>query len=180
MKLLSILAFLISTSITAMDICAPKLSSKSLSSALTHIKKINVKGNKLSGFHYYGNQGCSSIEPYETYNVCKIKPELWLVIPVEFKNSELHGGYVIFQGKNYGWKSFFPSSWNEQQLKEKIEHMLTHMKCVGQKPQMIGNLYTNEFNDGTHSFKIILYGIKDRGYVKTIYPRSTKSPNTKR
>ncbi|MDR3551457.1 MAG: hypothetical protein P4L31_08680 [Candidatus Babeliales bacterium] len=192
MNLLSLLVLLVSCSNSIMASRAPEMSSKSpcgtaelrlskvrsLQGVLTHIKKLTMSpdAKKLSGFHYYGQYKNPSIRKHNADTIIELAPELWIIIPAAYQQTTFHGGYVIFQGKNYGWKSFFPSSWNDQQLERAIPEMLQKAVCVEKSSDDLGNLYTYKAQEGQDYIKIVAHDIKGRFYIKTIYPMVQEVP----
>ncbi|MDR3550334.1 MAG: hypothetical protein P4L31_02905 [Candidatus Babeliales bacterium] len=192
MNLLSLLVLLASCSSSLMASRAPEEISQSssclasapdvshinpqrLQALLKHIKTVKViklgDSQYLSGFHYYGHYKNSTIdETHKEYTIVKLKPELWIVIPAGMKQDDFHGGYVAYQGKNYGWKSFFSSSWTEEELKTNIVKMLKELSCVKKSSDDLGDLYTYQFQ-GEHPVRALVRDIEGRFYtIKTIYP----------
>ncbi|MDR3646032.1 MAG: hypothetical protein P4L22_00650 [Candidatus Babeliales bacterium] len=87
------------------------------------IKSVELSKENTKSFHHY-QISQENIFDRKHEIIIKLSVELWLVIPKSFGDlniyKEFHGGYLIYQGKNYGWKSFFPISWNKQRISNYI------------------------------------------------------------
>ena len=99
----------------------------SLAPTLAHIthyhSTLDANGTrKLLGFHYY--------QPRATQNaqgltLVKVSDKLWVLTNGDIK--DVHAGHVIYNGSYYQEpKTFFPTSWTQEQLTQYALKLLTH------------------------------------------------------
>lgn len=167
------LLFLLFFSVCLMDAAESVMNNINLKKAYKHINsfKLANHGQKISGFHHYTFK--DSIKRSD-YNINIINKNHWVIVPNKFKSDECHGGFIIYNGKNLGWKSFFPCNWNIEKLSKFIKKAFKEKKFekIDENTQVFST--TVYRLDTEPKCRIIINGKKSYKYVKTAYPEITE------
>lgn len=163
LKLIIVLVLALSGSISALEL---NFNSPEVLAHLTQFKLIN---EQIKGFHHYQP---ASFTTNDGITISKINSTLWIVTAGD--HNDFHEGYIVYNGKLCGNKSFFPCKWNKDQLKAVLSTIQIDQKIENSSK----NEYKINYNlDGKQPLVVITtyYPNSKKSFIKTIYPVINKS-----
>lgn len=144
-----------------------------VSKALEHISDFNLINDTINGYHHYHP---TSVITEKDITTCKINDDLWII--TADNHNDFHEGYIIYKGKSYGNKSFFPCSWTKEQLKNELPNIVQIDVEIPKRYTLETRFeYTYEYApEGKQPVNI---GINchpkiNKSFIKTIYPKISK------
>lgn len=130
---------------------------------IEHITEFRLCNDHVSGFHYYQPK---SVIVKNGITLSKINDYLWVL--TANNHNDFHDGYIIYQGKLYGNKSFFPCQWTKDQLKASI--------CSIEVKQKIENTSNRNYlidyylENQLLKISVSYFPNSNKSFIKTVYP----------
>ncbi len=149
-----------------------------LTSVLRHIfsyQKIvdpHTEETKISGLHAYVPK---RVRPYQTGRVLELSDGLWIY--TEDDHLGFHSGYIIYHGKAYDQlKTFFPSSWSQEQVLACIQQ--AQHAYIAWKEKSDGTLRIVEASATCSESRLtfIFQSYNKQLLFKTVYPECKAIP----
>lgn len=155
-----------------------------LTQALAHCRSYHLKSKngtrKISGFHAYTLPPQEKITQIHKGTLIKLKPSLWIY--TQGNSQDFHRGYIIYQGTAYDKpKTFFPCTFNQQALIERIKQATQIQVKESAKSTRFVKHYKIEARNGKQPpLTFIITGSSSTGYhIRTFYPclQQVSNPN---